>query len=156
MTEGCSQYLIFIIEEQHYALELSSVEKVIRSVALILPPDAPPLLLGLLDLGGHITPVMDLRARLGLPRRELEMEDRLVICFCRGKRLAFSADTVQGVATFSPAELNEPQQILGGLPKTVKAVGRRNLDTVLICDLEALFARADIVEGPAWGGESES
>jgi len=155
MTEHDAQYLIFSIEEQQYALELFSVERVIRSVALTIPPDAPPLLLGLVDLGGQMAPVMDVRARLGLPRRRMELEDRLIVCHCRGKRLAFPVDVVQGVASFSPGELNESRQIMGGLPKTLKAVGHRELDTVLICDVEALFIQPEIPDAAAWEAKAE-
>lgn len=140
MAEAMQPYLIFKLEEQAYALELNSVERVIRSVALTVPPDAPPLLLGLLNLGGEMAPVLDIRARFGLPPRPMELEDRLIICTCGGRKLAFPVDVVEGVVSFASGGLDDPRQLMADPPKTLKGVGRQGLDTILVYDLAAVFA----------------
>ncbi|HEV3505279.1 MAG TPA: chemotaxis protein CheW, partial [Actinomycetes bacterium] len=59
--------ILLRVEEREYALPLGCVVEVVRMAALTPAPGAPGHVLGLLDLRGRVVPVMDLRARLGLP-----------------------------------------------------------------------------------------
>jgi purine-binding chemotaxis protein CheW len=61
-----SQYFVFSLEDQRYALALAAVLKVIRAVELTYLPEAPENLVGLLNLRGEIVPVLNIRARFNL------------------------------------------------------------------------------------------
>lgn len=152
MNGADSHYLIFSLDDQPFALKLSSVTRVVRSVALTIPPDAPDLLMGILNLGGKMIPVLDIRSRFGLPEREMELEDRIIVCVSRGRPMAFFVNAVHGVEILSKNTLKDPQEILAGLPGTLKGVGRWHDDTVLIYDLDALFSIPSIPELPAEQG----
>jgi len=156
MAEAKQPYLIFKLDEQAYALELTSVERVIRSVALTVPPDAPPLLLGLINLGGEMVPVLDIRARFGLPSRPMELEDRIIICTCGGRKLAVPVDMVQGVVSFAPGALDDPRELMVDPPKTLKGVGRQDLDAILVYDLAVVFADYAAMPQAVEGGGSRS
>ena len=71
------QYLVFTIDEERYAMALSAVEKVIRTVELTSLPKAPEFLLGLINMKGKAIPVLDIRKRYNLPDREIRLDDRM-------------------------------------------------------------------------------
>src|ERR1043166_579372 len=62
--------VVFLLAEQHYALPLAMVERVLPVVAVSPLPQAPPMTLGMINLHGTVMPVLDLRHRFGFPPHE--------------------------------------------------------------------------------------
>jgi len=139
-----SQYFVFGLEDQRYALALATVLKVIRAVEFTFLPEAPENLLGLINIGGEIIPVLDIRKRFHLPNREIDLNDRIIICKGAARTIAFVADVVEGVVEFAPEELNEAVHILPEMEHYIEGVGKLNDDTVLIYDLDSLFSMQEI------------
>jgi len=91
------QYILFILDEQSYALPLAAVERVVRAVEITPLPQSPPAILGVINVHGAIVPVVNIRRRLGLPERELGLADQLVIARPHQRRVAFVVDEVRGI-----------------------------------------------------------
>ena len=139
-----SHYLIFGLEDQRYAMALGVVIKVIRAVGFTFLPEAPENLLGLINLGGEIIPVLDVRKRFHLPNREIDLDDRIIICKGSARTIAFVADVVEGVVQFASEEVDEAVHILPEMEHYIEGVGKLNDDTVLIYDLDRLFSIQEI------------
>ncbi len=139
-----SQYFVFGLEDQRYAMALGAVLKVIRAVEFTFLPEAPENLLGLINLGGEIIPVLDIRKRFHLPNREIDLNDRIIICKGAARTIAFVADVVEGVVEFAPEELDEAVHILPEMEDYIEGVGKLNDDTVLIYDLDTMFSIQEI------------
>jgi len=139
-----SQYFVFGLEDQRYALSLATVLKVIRAVELTSLPEAPENLLGLINLGGEIIPVLDMRKRFHLPNREIDLNDRIIICKGSARTIAFVAGMVEGVVEFASEEVDEAVHILPEMEDYIEGVGKLNDDTVLIYDLDRLFSIEEI------------
>ena len=139
-----SRYFVFILDDQRYALALAAVLKVIRAVELTSLPEGPDHLLGLINLGGKIIPVLDMRKRFHLPDREIDLDDRVIICKVYSRKIALVADVVEGVIEFSPEELDGAVHILPEMEGYIEGVGKLNEHTVLIYDLNRLFSLEEI------------
>ena len=74
-----SHYVVFTLDGLFYAVSLSAVSRVIRAVEITPLPKAPPIVLGVINLGGRIIPVVNIRKRFLLPERELELTDQLIV-----------------------------------------------------------------------------
>ena len=61
------QYCTFYLDDLYLGVEARRVHEVLRSQELTEVPLADPALRGLINLRGHIVPVVDLRVRLGMP-----------------------------------------------------------------------------------------
>jgi len=79
----------FRLSSERYAIELQAVERVVRAVALTPLPGAPRAIRGVFSLQGRIVPVGDLRLRLGLPEREVAIEDQIVIACSPSRVLGY-------------------------------------------------------------------
>ena len=62
-------YVLFETASQTFALPAAEVRQVLRMAAPERVPGAPAALRGVLNVHGAIVPVVDVRARLGLPPR---------------------------------------------------------------------------------------
>lgn len=134
--------LIFNLDEQRYALRLSAVERVVRAAAITPLPQAPDLVLGILDLQGEVIPVVNLRKRFRLPERETCSDDQFIVARTGTIRLALVVDGTEGVMELSDLALTAPDQILTGL-NYLEAVTGTEEGLILIHDLETLLFPAE-------------
>ena len=56
---SCVQLVLFALDEQRFALALSSVERIVRVVDVTPLPSAPPIVLGIINVKGEVVPVYD-------------------------------------------------------------------------------------------------
>ncbi|MGA2642043.1 MAG: chemotaxis protein CheW, partial [Spirochaetia bacterium] len=107
-----SQCVVFTLDERLYGVRLSAVSRVVHAVEITPLPKAPPIVIGVINLGGRIIPVVNIRRRFRLPERELELTDQLVVARASrhdaqedgGRLLAFVVDAVIGVQDLPAAE----------------------------------------------------
>jgi purine-binding chemotaxis protein CheW len=86
------EILVFEIDGRRFALPASSVRELVRAVAIVPLPMAPPIVEGVIDLRGQVVPVVDIRPRLGLEPRPVEPADHLIIARSRGRLVALRVD----------------------------------------------------------------
>jgi purine-binding chemotaxis protein CheW len=90
--------LVFALDDPRFALPLSMVEHVVRAVEITPLPRAPRVVLGVINARGRIIPVVDIRALLGLPAREIELGDQFIIARTSMRVLALLVDRVIGIS----------------------------------------------------------
>jgi purine-binding chemotaxis protein CheW len=86
------QLLLFRVDGRRFALNLESVERIIRAVELEPVPGLPRVIRGLFSLHGQIVPVGDLRRRLGWPEKDISLGDRIVILRTPARLLGLLVD----------------------------------------------------------------
>jgi len=143
MSEGSTRspalrLVVFDIEGARYALPLSAVDRVLPMAAVAALPQAPPIALGAINLGGEVIPVLDLRRRLGFPPREFSLAARLVVASTRRRRLALPVDDVRGVQEVAQSSVTSPGAVLPGLRHLAGIVALTD-GLLYIHDLEAFL-----------------
>jgi purine-binding chemotaxis protein CheW len=93
--------LLVKIGDRQYGLPLEAVERVLPMAYLLSVPDNGDGLLGMLNFHGEVLPVIDPHPRLGLPRRTLTAEHRLVLLRATTSFLLW-VDVVQEVVEHGP------------------------------------------------------
>ncbi len=139
-----NKYFVFTLDGQHYAMEVSMVGKVIYAVELIYLPETPEFLLGLINMGGKIIPVANIRKQFNMPDREIDLDDRIIISQISTWKIAFIVDKVEGIVEFSKGRVNEVHQIFPEMKCYIGGVGKFNDNTVLIITFEKLFSAQNI------------
>jgi purine-binding chemotaxis protein CheW len=91
------QLVVFTMDEQRYALQLAAVERVVRMVEVTLLPQAPQIVLGVINAQGRIIPVVDIRRRFRLPARDIRLSDHLLIARTARRTVALALDAVTGI-----------------------------------------------------------
>jgi purine-binding chemotaxis protein CheW len=85
-------FIVFALDEVRFALCTHVVERVVRAVEVSPIADAPEGIIGVINLHGTIVPVLDVRPRFGLVRREVEVTDHLVIARVEERQVAILVD----------------------------------------------------------------
>lgn len=138
--EESSQLVIFTLDDQRYALRLTAVERVVRMVRITPLPEAPAAVAGVIDVGGRVVAVFDVRRRLRLPAREIDLEDRLVIARTARRTVALIADAVTEVRDFPEQDIVAAASVVPG-PERIAGIATlqgdpAQGDLILIHDLD--------------------
>jgi purine-binding chemotaxis protein CheW len=86
------EILVFSLAGQRYALWAADVRELLRAVAILPLPGAPRMVEGVINLRGRPVPVLDLRARFGLPGKPLEITEHLIVAAAGPRLVAIRAD----------------------------------------------------------------
>ena len=133
------QLVVFRLDEQRYALSLAAVERIVRAAEVTLLPNAPPIVLGALDVEGRVLPVLNIRRRFGLREREVSPADQFLIARTAPRTIVLVVDEAQGVIERSQDEIIGSAQIAPGLEQ-FQGVVRLDDGLVLIHDLDRFLS----------------
>ncbi len=131
--------VIFILNEQQYALHLSSVDQIVRIVKITPLPKAPDIVYGVVNLKGKIIPVINIRKRFRLPEREIHLSDHLIIAKTSMRTVALLADEVSRVVETTASEVIESEKILAYMDY-VEGVVKLEDGLILIHDLDRFLS----------------
>jgi len=131
--------LVFKLDEQQYALRLESVERIIRAAAITPLPEAPDIVLGILDIQGVVVPVIDVRKRFRQPEREIRPADHFIIARARSLTVALVVDAAQSVVETPEPGRTDTEEILSGM-EYIAGVTRTEDGLVLIHDLDKFLS----------------
>ncbi len=88
------QLVAFYLGEQEFVLPIIAVQEVIKAVPYTRLPSAPPLIAGVINLRGRVTPLLQLRELLGVPRTGGQDDGFIVICRRSGIQMGLIIDRV--------------------------------------------------------------
>lgn len=113
--DGMAKYAVLCLDDLRVALPLSFVERVVRAVFLTPLPDAPEIVLGVVNVGGEIIPAVNMRRRFRQPDRAIALSDHFVIAHTRHRAVALVVDAVSGIFEYADPDMVGADTILPGL-----------------------------------------
>lgn len=131
--------LLLTVAGQTYALHLEVVDRVLRMVEITPVPGAPDVVEGVINLQGHLLPIVSIRRRLGLAHRAIGPADALVVAHTGTRTIAVVAESVLGTAE-RPVEAVVN---VGDVPLNVEHIEgilKTSDGLVLIHDLDRFFS----------------
>lgn len=140
-TQG--RVAVFTLGDQRYALPLSTVERVVRVVEVTPLPQAPDIVLGVVNVQGRVIPVVNPRRRFRLPERDIALTDQLVIAHTTRRPVALVVDAVTGVLEYSGREAVGARDIVPGM-EYVEGVVKLADGLVLIHDLDRFLSLDEV------------
>ncbi|MCG3210448.1 MAG: Chemotaxis protein CheV [Anaerolineae bacterium] len=135
------RYVLFLLDTQAFALPLAGVEQVIRAVEITPLPQAPPTLVGVIDVHGTVLPVVNIRQQLGLPDQAVQLDDQLVIAQLNERWVAFVVTEVRGIIEPSIRSLVAAKELFPGVTHLEGGVKTED-GLIFIHSLDELFAHS--------------
>lgn len=136
--KGLYQYLSFSLGQLGLAIPVSDIVEVVLATAITSVNAEFTLIEGVFTYRGTLIPLLDIRARLNLPRRPLDADQCFIVLRLGEKTLALRVDAVLDTVSISPQELADGVKVPASpsAPLMIKLA-----DQVLaICDLPGLLA----------------
>ena len=138
-ADNRNRIVVFALDEPRYALLLSSVERVVRSVEITPLPNAPAIIQGAINVQGKIIPVVNIRALLRLPAREINCGDHFIIARTQRRNVALVADYVADIRELADREMESARQSLPFVDY-LHGVTKTEDNFILIYDLDTFLS----------------
>jgi purine-binding chemotaxis protein CheW len=139
-STNVTEYVTAMIGGQLFGLPISRVQDVFVPERLTQVPLSPPEVAGILNLRGRIVTVIDMRCRLGVPKREGEHPPLAVGIEHRGESYGLLIDDIGEVMKLPDASLQlNPVNLDGRLAQVSGGVIRLDAQLLVILDVERVL-----------------
>ena len=107
-----SLHVTFRVGTASYALPADQVLHLESYETATHVPGAPPYVAGLVQVRGRLVPVVDLRARFGLPPVEHSLDNRVVVVQIGTRVAGLLVDSAREVVQIDEASYQKPPEII--------------------------------------------
>ena len=145
-----ARYLTFRLGDELFAINVFKAREVLDLSPITRVPTAPGYLRGVVNVRGNAIPVVDLRAKFGLPQAADTLHTRIIVMELQvdGEPIVVGglADAVHEVLELEPHEINDPPTLgLRWRTDLILGMGRRDDRFTIILDIERVFSSDDLV-----------
>ena len=139
-SEELLQLVSFKIGEEEFGVDILKVQEINRMLEVTRVPNAPSYVEGVINLRGKVIPVVDLRMRLGMDRKEHDKHTRIIVMELNGRVVGFVVDAVSEVLRI-PRSVTEPPPTVAASESTdyITAVGKLEDRLLTLLDLEKVL-----------------
>ena len=147
MEGDLNQLISFIVGEEEYGLEILRVKEVIRVREITRLPRAPSFVKGIINLRGDVIPIIDLRDRFGLERKEYTSMTRVIVVDVDGRLVGMVVDAASQVVRVPADQIDPPPPIVGGLSaEFIKGVGKLDERLIILLNIDRILSTQEKVE----------
>jgi purine-binding chemotaxis protein CheW len=152
------QYLTFILDEEIFALDISTVREVLDFTKITKVPQTPDFMVGVINLRGSVMPVVDMRLKFGLSKTKLTVNTCIIIVEIEldGEITMLGAlvDSVQEVIELDPEHIEPPPRLGTRLnTKFIKGMGKQDERFLIIVEIDKVFSMDELAIAQEMSGE---
>lgn len=137
--KGPAHLVVFRLDDNRFALHLSSVARVIRVVEAVPLPEAPDIVTGVINIQGKIVPVVNIRRRFRIEERTVDLNDHIIIAVTPKREVGIIVDEVLGVIECPEERIVMSGDVLSGM-EYIEGMAKLEDGMVLIHDIEKFLS----------------
>jgi purine-binding chemotaxis protein CheW len=143
------KFLTFFLAGEEYGLEILKVSEIIGMQPITRVPRTPAHIRGVINLRGKVIPIMELRARFGMPRDGTE-ETCIIVVQVAGIQTGVIVDKVSEVVSIVDAEI-EDAPTFGEAIRTeyLLGIGKAQGRVKLLLDIDRVLSGDDLAAAAA-------
>ena len=135
-----TQLVVFLLNKEYFAVEVASVESIIKLQTITKIPHAPLFVVGVTNLRGNIVPVIDLELRLSLPRTKPDINTRIVVALIKDQKIGMVVDAVSQVVEIDELQIEPTPKLSTTIDSSfIKGIVKIEDDLIILLDLEKFF-----------------
>ncbi len=140
------QYIVVSIGNEHYGLDISYVDNIIRMCKITRVPKAPFHYVGIINLRGEVVPLMSLRRKMKLDDDEFTDKSRIIILKTEGQGLVgVIVDEVKEVIALSEDEIDRNAQTSQTEKENyINGIGKNGAELISIFEISSILGETDI------------
>lgn len=122
-------HIVFKVGGTEYVLPASDVVEMESYVGATRIPGTAAHVAGLVQIRGKVIPVVDLRARFGLPALERTLDSRVIVVRQGERLVGLLADSARDIMKIRPADFRAPPEMVteqaSGFVDSIAQAGQR-------------------------------
>lgn len=141
------QLVTFNIGREEFGVDILSVQEINRMTEITRVPNSPNFVEGVINLRGRVIPVIDLRIKLGLEKKDYDKNTRIIVVEVSERVVGFIVDSVNEVLRIS-ADLTEtpPDAVTGINSDFIKSVGKLEDRLLILLDIQKTLSEKETLE----------
>ncbi|MFZ5564006.1 MAG: chemotaxis protein CheW [Thermodesulfobacteriota bacterium] len=144
-------YLTFYLERELFGLNIQTVREVLDYTSITRVPMTADFMRGVINVRGHVVPVVDLRSKFGMTATEHTVNTCIVIVEmeCDGETTIMGAlvDGVQEVLDIPPAQIEKAPRLGSRIDsRFIQGIGKLGDRFVMLLDIQAIFSTDELAE----------
>ncbi len=140
-TQAASLIVGFGLANEEYGVDILYTQEIIRIGHITELPGAPGFMRGLINLRGHVIPVIDLRARFGLPSAEPTDASRIIVLNVGQRTTGVIVDAVSHVLRVDQSQIRPaPRGVVGARDEFVSSIVRLEDRLLILLNIEGVVA----------------
>ncbi len=147
VSDELLQLVSFNIGEEEFGVDILKVQEINRMVDVTRVPNTPEYVDGVINLRGKVIPIIDLRRRFGMARKEKDKNTRIIVVELSGKVLGFVVDAVSEVLRIKKSLSEPPPPIIAGIDADyITAIAKLENRLLILLDLERVLTTEEHAE----------
>lgn len=145
LSTAGEQYLTFILNSEHYGIDILKVQSVQGWERVTQIPNSPEYVLGVINMRGDVVPIIDMRSRFDLG--SIEFTERTVVIIvkveCRDheRTVGLVVDAVSEVHNLRAEDYRDTPDLGSNISSEyVKGLGLADTQMVILLDVDKLVA----------------
>ena len=134
------QFLTFSVADEEYGVDILKVQEIKGYVPTTRIPNAPPEVVGVLNLRGTIVPIVDVRAKFNLEAITYDAFTVIVVVVVQDRVMGLIVDSVSDVMNIPPDDIQPPPDF-GARQSShaLKGMGKVGDKLIILLDIDALL-----------------
>ncbi|WP_286171869.1 chemotaxis protein CheW [Gracilibacillus phocaeensis] len=133
--------IIFKLDQQEFGASIAQIRSIERLEEIVPIPQTSEFIKGIINLRGNVTPIIDLRTRLGLEQTETDDQTRILIANVRDVQVGFIVDEATDVLDIDPERIDEAPELVQHIDyRYLKGVAKiEDRGMILLLDLDQVL-----------------
>lgn len=134
------KYVVFKLEDEYYGIDIENVQGIEKVHDFTIVPNAKKYIKGVINLRGEVVPIIELRTRFGLEKKELDDDSRIIVVFLNELQVGILVDSSSEVIEFNQSELNSAPTVLDeSYEDFVKCIGKKDERLIILLSTEKIL-----------------
>jgi len=147
------KFLTFFLAGEEYGLEILKVHEIIGLLPITRVPRTPAYIRGVINLRGKVIPIVDLRAKFGMPHEGDARESCIIVVQVQGVQIGIVVDKVSEVVSVADADIEPPPSFGADVPTDfLLGLGKSSGRVRLLLDIDRVLSTSEISEVDAVRG----
>ena len=130
------EFVTFRLNQEYYGINIQNVENIEKVLPITRIPYTLNYIKGVVNLRGIIVPVVDLRARFGLEKKNASEESRIIIVNLDENKIGMLVDSSSEVLQIVEDDIDAaPNVKKEANNEFVKNIGKKNGRIIMLIDL---------------------
>nr|HDN00147.1 purine-binding chemotaxis protein CheW [Deltaproteobacteria bacterium] len=139
------QYVVFLINEQTYGIEILKIKEVVAYKKITPLPDMKGFIKGIINLRGVVLPVFDLRKKFNLPETSYTPFHTIIVMEISGRVMGVIVDEISDVVELLPEEVQATSSLPPGVhTEYMKGIGKKEYGLMVLLDIDRLLSPEEL------------
>ncbi len=139
--EEIIQLVGFIAGEEEYAVPILSIQEIIKPIEYTRIPSTPNYVLGAFNLRGNVIPLIDLRMKFNLPKKDEDDATRYIVMKDGDNIAGFVIDKLTEAIRLKKSSIDPAPETLHKDQGMIYGIGKRDKTILTILKVSALLKR---------------